>query len=343
MLLIRNRDWANWTRAMQVEPLSDDEAAELLAMAEAGDKKATPITRLRAGHADLAGATKYGFDDVRNVLERASARETAARVAAGAVARALLARFGIDVWSFTAEVGGVAYDPANATLSRAAAEASPLRCPDPDAEPRMIARIDEARAAGDTMGGVFEVTATGLPIGLGSHVHWDRRLDGALAAAVMSIPIVKGVEFGLGFEQTRRPGSAVMDVIEGRDAAGNWGRRSNNAGGLEGGISNGQPIVLRGAVKPISTLPRPLPSADLVTGLPVEKAHYERSDICVVPAAGVVAEAMVCLTLADAVLDKFGGDSMAETLDNAARYRERLAKGPAAAPGPGGSAPAESE
>jgi chorismate synthase len=349
LLLIRNRDWVNWTRVMQVDPLSDDEAAELAAMAEAGDKKAAPITRLRAGHADLAGATKYGFDDVRNVLERASARETAARVAAGAVARALLGRLGIDVWSFTAEVGGIACDPAGATLSRAEAEASPLRCPDPVAEERMIARIDEARAAGDTLGGVFEVVATGLPIGLGSHVHWDRRLDAALAGAVMSIPIVKGVEFGLGFEQTWRPGSAVMDVIEGRDASGGWGRRTNNAGGLEGGISNGQPIVIRGAVKPISTLPRPLPSADLITGLPVEKAHYERSDICVVPATGVVAEAMVCLVLADAALDKFGGDSLAETLDNAARYRERLAKGPVAgaaqttARRTGGAAPAESE
>ena len=349
LLLIRNRDWVNWTRVMQVEPMSDDQAAELLAMAEAGDKKATPITKLRAGHADLAGATKYGFDDVRNVLERASARETAARVAAGAVARAFLARLGIDVWSFPAEVGGVAYDPAAAWRSRDEAEASPLRCPDPAAEERMIARIDVARSAGDTMGGVFEVVATGLPIGLGSHVHWDRRLDAALAGAVMSIPIVKGVEFGLGFEQTRRSGSEVMDVIEGRDAAGNWARRTNNAGGLEGGISNGQPIVIRGAVKPISTLPRPLPSADLITGDPVEKGHYERSDICVVPATGIVAEAMVCLALTDAVLDKFGGDSLRETLDNLVRYRERLALGPAAGAASasgrrqGGTAPTESE
>ena len=355
LLLIRNRDWVNWTRVMQVEPLTDEGAAELAGMADAGEKKAAPITHLRAGHADLAGAIKYGFSDVRNVLERASARETAARVAAGAVARALLAQLGIDVWSFTAEVGGVAADPANATRSREEAEASPLRCPDAGAEERMIARIDEARAAGDTAGGVFQLAATGLPIGLGSHVHWDRRLDAALAGAVMSVPIVKGVEFGLGFEQTRRLGSAVMDVIEGRDAAGEWGRRTNNAGGLEGGISNGQPIVIRGAVKPISTLPRPLPSADLVTGQAVEKGHYERSDICVVPAAGVVAEAMVCLTLADFLLDKFGGDSLAETVDNVTRYRERAAKGaapsplagPGAAPGrtprPGGAAPAESE
>ena len=350
LLLIRNRDWVNWTRVMQVEPLGVEDSAELLAMVRAGDKKATPITKLRAGHADLAGAAKYGFDDVRNVLERASARETAARVAAGAVARALLARLDVKVWSFTAEVGGVAYDPDNATLSRMEAEGSPLRCPDRAAEARMVVRIDEARAAGDTVGGVFEVVATGVPVGLGSYVQWDRRLDAALAGAVMSIPIVKGVEFGLGFEQTRRLGSAVMDVIEGRDDSGVWARRSNNAGGLEGGVSNGQPIVLRGAVKPISTLSRPLPSADLITGRPVEKAHYERSDICVVPATGVVAEAMVCLALADAVLDKFGGDSLAETLDNTARYRDGLARGPLAAAGPaaaarriGGAAPSEGE
>jgi chorismate synthase len=348
LLLIRNRDWENWTRVMQVEPLSDEQAAELAALAAGGDKKAAPITALRAGHADLAGATKYGLSDVRNVLERASARETAARVAAGAVARAFLAQLGIDVWSYTAEVGGVAVDPTRATRSRAEAEASPLRCPDELAEAAMVARIDEARNAGDTVGGVFEVVATGVPIGLGSHVHWDRRLDGALAGAVMSIPIVKGVEFGLGFEQTRRFGSAVMDVIEGRDAASQWHRSTNNAGGLEGGMSNGQPIVIRGAVKPISTLPRPLRSADLVTGLPVEKAHYERSDISVVPATGVVAEAMVCLTLADMALDKFGGDSLAETLDNAARYRDRIPGAAGAAGGrpggaPGGFAPTESE
>jgi chorismate synthase len=325
LLLVRNRDWVNWTRVMQVEPLSEAQATELAAMAAAGDKRAAPITRLRAGHADLAGAAKFGFDDVRNVLERASARETAARVAAGAVARALLAALSIDVWSYTAEVGGVAVDQAAATRSRKETEASPLRCPDATAEARMIARIDEARTAGDTVGGVFEVVALGVPMGLGSYVQWDRRLDGALAGAVMSIPIVKGVEFGLGFEQTRRFGSAVMDVIDGRDGKGEWVRRTNNAGGLEGGISNGQPIVIRGAVKPISTLPRPLPSADLLTGQPVEKAHYERSDISVVPAAGAVAEAMVCLILADFALEKFGGDSLAEMLDNASRFRERAA------------------
>jgi chorismate synthase len=328
LLEVANRDWENWTSVMRVEPLSDDEAAELLAQADGGNKRAMPVTRVRPGHADLAGAVKYSFNDVRNVLERASARETAARVAAGGVARAFLAELGVEVWSFTAEVGGIAIDPAAASLPRDVADASPLRCPDPKAETRMIARIDEARTNGDTVGGVFEVVAHGLPIGLGSYVHWDRRLDAALAAAVMSINIVKGVEFGLGFEQTRRFGSQVHDVIEGRGEGGRWIHRSNNAGGLTGGVTNGEPLVVRGAVKPISTLARPLPSADLVTGETVDKAHYERSDISVVPAAGIVGEAMVLLTLADFTLDKFGGDSLAETRDNLERYRERSAHPP---------------
>jgi chorismate synthase len=328
LLLVANRDWDNWTRVMQVEGLSDEEAAELATAAEEGNKRATPVTRVRPGHADLAGALKYGFNDVRNVLERASARETAARVAAGGVARALLRELGVDVWSFTAEVGGVAVDPARATLSREEADASPLRCPDPVAEAAMIARIDEARSNGDTVGGVFEVVAHGLPIGLGSYVHWDRRLDAALAAAVMSINIVKGVELGLGFEQTRRFGSAVHDVIAGRGDGGRWIHRSNNAGGLTGGVTNGEPLVVRGAVKPISTLARPLPSADLVTGDGVDKAHYERSDISVVPAAGVVGEAMVMLTLADAMLEKFGGDTMGDTRSALDRYVERISQAP---------------
>lgn len=328
LLEMPNRDWENWTRVMQVGPLSDAESAELAAMADDGNKRAKPITAVRPGHADLAGALKYGFDDVRNVLERSSARETTARVAAGGVARAFLRELGIEVWSFTAEVGGVALDPAHATRSRDEADASPLRCPDPEGEAAMMARIDEARSAGDTVGGVFEVVVHGAPIGLGSYTHWDRRLDTALAAAVMGIQIVKGVEFGLGFEQTRRFGSAVHDVIEGRRADGTWIHRSNNAGGLTGGVTNGEPIVIRGAVKPISTLPRPLPTADLRTGEAVEKAHYERSDISVVPAAGVVAEAMVMLVLAAFVLDKTGGDSMPEIKDNLARYRARISGSP---------------
>lgn len=334
LLLVRNRDWENWTEVMQVDPLDAEQAERMLAAADEGNKRATPVTRVRPGHADLAGALKYGFNDVRNVLERASARETAARVAAGGVARAFLAELGIEAWSFTAEVGGVALDPASATRSRDEADASPLRCPDPEAEARMIARIDEARSAGDTVGGVFEVVVHGLPIGLGSYVHWDRRLDAALAAAVMSINIVKGVEFGLGFEQTRRFGSAVHDVIEGRDESGRWVHRSNNAGGLTGGVTNGEPLVVRGAVKPISTLARPLPSADLVTGDAVDKAHYERSDISVVPAAGVVGEAMVLLTLAAFVLEKFGGDTMEDVKANLAGYRARLAR-PIPPPVPG--------
>jgi chorismate synthase len=327
LLLVANRDWENWTRVMQVEELSDADAAELAAAAGDGNKRATPVTRVRPGHADLAGALKYGFNDVRNVLERASARETAARVAAGGIARVILSELGVDVWSFTAEVGGVAVDPSRATRSRAEADESPLRCPDPEAEAAMIARIDEARSNGDTVGGVFEVVAHGLPIGVGSYVHWDRRLDAALAAAVMSINIVKGVEFGLGFEQTRRFGSAVHDVIEGRGEGGRWIHRSNNAGGLTGGVTNGEPLVVRGAVKPISTLARPLPSADLVTGDAVDKAHYERSDISVVPAAGVVAEAMVMLTLADAMLDTFGGSTIGDTKDALERYVARISAG----------------
>jgi chorismate synthase len=311
---------------MQVGALSDNEAAELATLAAEGNKRATPVTRVRPGHADLAGALKYGFRDVRNVLERASARETAARVAAGGVARALLRELGVEVWSFTAEVGGVAVDPSRARRPQDVADLSPLRCPDPEAEAAMIERIDEARSAGDTIGGVFEVVAHGLPIGLGSYVQWDRRLDAALAAAVMSINIVKGVEFGLGFEQTRRFGSEVHDVIEGRGESGRWIHRTNNAGGLTGGVTNGEPLVVRGAVKPISTLAKPLPSADLLTGETVDKAHYERSDISVVPAAGVVGEAMVMLVLADAMLDKFGGDSLAETKDNFERYRERISR-----------------
>ncbi|MDF2735897.1 MAG: aroC [Chloroflexota bacterium] len=350
LLLVRNRDWENWTQVMQVGPLNDEAAEALHVKAEGGDKRATPVTRVRPGHADLAGALKYGFNDVRNVLERASARETAARVAAGAVARAFLRELGIEVWSFTAEVGGVAVDPANCTRAREEADASPLRCPDPAAEAMMIARIDEARSKGDTIGGVFEVVVHGLPIGLGSYVHWDRRLDAALAAAVMSINIVKGVEFGLGFEQTRRFGSAVHDVIAGRDDGGRWVHRSNNAGGLTGGVTNGEPLVVRGAVKPISTLARPLPSADLITGEAVDKAHYERSDISVVPAAGVVAEAMVMLTLAAFVMEKTGGDTIDDVVANLATYRARIEQAPEAPvaggrrpggrPGPGAGEPA---
>jgi len=330
LLLVRNRDWENWGTVMGVAPLTDDEAADLRSAVADGVKRATPVTRVRPGHADLAGALKYGHSDVRNVLERASARETAARVAAGGVARAFLRELGIEAWSFTAEVGGVAIDPANCSRSREETDETPLRCPDPDAETRMIARIDEARTAGNTIGGVFEVVVHGAPIGLGSYIQWDRRLDAALAAALMSINSVKGVEIGLGFEQTRRFGSDVHDVIDGRAPDGHWIHRSNNAGGLTGGISNGEPIVVRGAVKPISTLARPLPSADLITGLPVDKAHYERSDISVVPAAGVIGEAMVMLTLARFIAETLGGDRMDVIRDRMAAHRALMASAPPA-------------
>ena len=330
LLLVQNRDWENWGAVMQAAPLEAEQAAALEASVSEGVKRATPVTRVRPGHADLAGALKYGHSDVRNVLERASARETAARVAAGGIARVFLHELGIDVWSFTAEVGGVAIDPVTSTRSQAEADASPLRCPDPAAETRMISRIDEARSNGDTIGGVFEVVVHGLPIGLGSYVHWDRRLDAALAAAVMSINIVKGVEFGLGFEQTRRFGSAVHDIIDGRAEDGRWIHRTNNAGGLTGGITNGEPIVVRGAVKPISTLARPLPSADLITGEAVDKAHYERSDISVVPAAGVIGEAMVMLTLARFVMETLGGDRMDVIRERMATHRRLMATLPPA-------------
>ena len=342
LLLIENRDWENWTRVMQSEPLSAEQAAELAASAAEGTKRSIPVTRVRPGHADLAGALKYGFDDVRNVLERASARETAARVAAGGVAKALLHALGIEIWSFTAEVGGVAVDPANCTRSREEAEESPLRCPDPAAEERMVARINEAREAGNTVGGIFEVVVKGLPIGLGSYVHWDRRLDAALAQAMMSIQSVKGVEFGLGFEQTRIFGSEVHDVIEGRTPTGDWVHRTNRAGGLTGGVSNGEPLVIRAAVKPISTLARPLPSADLISGEKVEKAHYERSDISVVPAAGVIGEAMAALALVPFVLEKLGGDSLEEITANLAALHARAAI-PRRAPAVGGKADPETD
>ena len=296
-LLVPNRDWPNWQERMAVAP---GPAIE-------------PVTRVRPGHADLAGALKYGQRDVRNVLERASARETAARVAAGAIARCLLGQAGVDVRSYTVAIGGqTARTQPRSKADWEHVEGSPLRCPDAEAEKGMIAAIDAAREAGDTLGGVFAVEATGVPIGLGSYVHWDRRLDGRLAQALMSIPSVKGVEVGAGFAAAALAGSRVHDVFRSpTDKARPWARQSNNAGGLEGGVSNGEAIVLHAACKPIPTLGNPLPSLDLVSGQPVA-AHHERSDVCVVPAAGVVGEAMVCLVLADALLEKFGGDNLAE-------------------------------
>jgi len=304
-LVIRNRDWPNWQDIMQVEP---------------GAEAAEKLTRLRPGHADLAGAIKYGQDDVRPILERASARETAARVAVGAVARRFLAEFGIAVRSHTLAVGEVAAE-GQGEPDWALVEQSPVRCADREASQRMVGAIDVAREAGDSLGGIFEVWATGVPIGLGSHVHWDRRLDGRLAQAVMSIHAVKGVEIGGGFAVARLPGSQAHDVIFPADQWGDrpWRRATNRAGGLEGGMTNGEPVIVRAALKPISTLGKPLPSADLATGQAIE-AHYERSDVCVVPAAGVIGEAMAAIVLVETMREKFGGDHIDETKRNYQGY-----------------------
>jgi len=305
-LLIPNRDWENWQQVMSVSPPA--EAVE-------------PLTHLRPGHADLPGAIKYGFDDVRPVLERASARETAARVAVGAVAKRLLAEFGIGVHSHTVCIGG-RWAEVGEAINWEQVESSPLRSADSRAEKEMTAAIDRAREAGDSVGGVFEVVASGVPIGLGSHVHWERRLDGRIAQSVMSIPAVKGVEIGAGFAAAGIPGSEFHDIILSQGER-PWQRASNRAGGIEGGISNGEPVVVRAVVKPIPTLTRPLPSADLRTGELVA-AHVERSDVCVVPAAGVVGEAVLALVLADALLEKFGGDHIEETLHNYRRYLDSM-------------------
>lgn len=303
-LLIWNRDWENWKEVMSVS---------------APEKPGPRITRPRPGHADLAGAAKYGLDDIRPVMERASARETAARVAAGAVARRFTAELGVEIHSHTLAIGAERVE-AGAAIDWQRVEASPVRCADAAAEKAMMAAIDAARASGDTLGGVTEVVAAGVPVGLGSHVQWDRRLDGAIARAMMSINSVKGVEIGDGFRAAGMMGSQAHDIIE--PATGSpyrWRRPSNHAGGIEGGISNGQAITVRLAVKPVPTLGRPLPSVDLSTGEAAE-AHFERSDVCVVPAVGVIAEAALALVLADAMLDKFGGDSLEETRRNCRSY-----------------------
>lgn len=282
------------------------------------------ITRPRPGHADLAGALKYGFDDVRRVIERSSARETAARVAAGALCGRLLDEFGVRLFSHVTEIGGEAIRgrPAIWEEIPALAEPSEVRCADPEAAIRMKAAIDAARSRGDTLGGVFEVVALGLPPGLGSHVHWDRRIDARIAAAVMSIHAVKGVEFGLGFAAARTPGSGAHDEIL-HDPERGFYRPTNRAGGVEGGMTNGEPLVVRAAMKPLSTLRVPMRSVDLRTKETVEAAVV-RSDVCAVPAAGVVGEAMVAFVLAEAFLEKFGGDAMAHIRQAFDRYVEEV-------------------
>ncbi|MGH7355321.1 MAG: chorismate synthase [Candidatus Rokuibacteriota bacterium] len=307
-LQIANRDWENWKSTMAVSVPEPGTAPK-------------EVTRPRPGHADLAGAMKYGHRDIRNVLERSSARETTARVAVAAVGRRLLAEFGITILSHVTEIGGVRV-PAELRVAwdelRARAEASEVRCADPGTEAAIIAAIDEAKAKGDTLGGVFEVVALGCPVGLGSYVQWDRRLDGRLAQAFCSIQAIKGCELGLGFETARRPGSAVHDEIL-FDPRQGFQRATNNAGGLEGGVTNGEPVVVRAAMKPLSTLRTPLRSVDLATKEAVE-AVVERSDVCAVPAAGIVGEAMMAIVLANAFLEKFGGDSIGEIRRNYDAY-----------------------
>ena len=303
-LLIRNRDWVNWQQTMHVESEMPEGASGV---------KRPEVTRPRPGHADLAGAIKYGHDDIRDVLERASARETAARVAAGGLARQLLSRFGVHIASHVSVVGDAMLAESR-TVSFAEAQAipedAPLRCVDSDVQQRMIAAIDTARDAGDTLGGGFEVIATGIPPGLGSYVQWDRKLDGRLGQAVMCIHAIKAVGIGIGPEAAVRPGSRVHDEIL-PSGTGAPTRPTNNAGGLEGGVTNGEDVRVAGFMKPISTLMKPLRSVDLTT-MSEELAAIERSDVCAVPAAAVVGEAMVAFVLADAFLEKFGGDSIQE-------------------------------
>ena len=319
-MLVWNRDWEHWQDVMAAE--ADAPGAE----------RRRQVTRPRPGHADLAGSLKYDRRDARDILERASARETVARVACGAVCKILLEQFGIEIGSHVVELGGVRAGvgaqhaaPLPERLNQAS-DASPVRCLDPDAEREMIARIDAAKAAGDTLGGVVEVIAVGLPVGLGSHVSWDAKLDGRLAQALMSIPAVKGVELGLGFEAARRKGSEVHDEI-----LPGLSRASNRAGGTEGGMTTGEPLVARVAMKPISTLMSPLRTVDLKTGGPAQ-AQSERSDVTAVPAMGVIAEAMVSLVLGQALLEKFGGDALSETKRNFEGYVAQVRARTSAAP-----------
>jgi chorismate synthase len=321
-MMIENRDWPNWQHTM---------SATADPPADAGGAKRAPVTRPRPGHADLAGVAKFGRADVRDILERASARETASRVAAGAIARQLLLHVGVQITSHVFAIGATRIDEGTVvTFNRASSlpDDGPLRCVDPDVEREMIEEIDRARDAGDTKGGAFEVIATGVPVGLGSYIQWDRKLDGRLAQALMSIPAIKAVGIGLGPEAAARPGSQVHDEIvpdpSHRRSVG-LARPTNNAGGLEGGVTNGEDLRVSAWMKPISTLMKPLRSVDLTT-MEVSPAAIERSDVCAVPAAAVVGEAMVALVLADALVEKFGGDSIAD-LDRAmAAARSGLAE-----------------
>jgi chorismate synthase len=313
-IIVRNKDWQNWTEVLPVEDL------------DGAEDKRKPVTRPRPGHADLAGAQKYGFHDARYILERASARETTARVAVGAIAKALLNEFGIQVLSHVIAVGSVRLERAADWDELVALSRQPdvlLGCVDAETEARMKEVVDQAYRTGDTVGGVFEVVARGLPVGLGSHIAWDTRLDGRLAQAIVSIQAVKGVEIGFAADGAASFGSTVQDTIHYDREGARFTRGSNRAGGLEGGITNGQDVVVRGLLKPISTLRRPLESVDLETREPA-LAAYERSDVAVIPAAGVIGEAMVALVLAQAFLEKFGGDSLGEMRRNYQGYLDQL-------------------
>ena len=328
-LLVRNKDWVNWQQTMYVEGDMPPDAT--------GSQR-TEVIRPRPGHADLAGAIKYGHRDIRDVLERASARETAARVAVGSVARQLLGAFGVEVASHVMAIGAVTL-PASRVVSYEEAVAlpddAPLRCVDPECQRQMMVAIDAAREAGDTLGGAFEVIVTGVPVGLGSYTQWDRKLDGRLGQALMCIHAIKAVGIGIGPDAAFLPGSRVHDeILPPVGAASLPARPTNNAGGLEGGVTNGEDVRVTGFMKPIATLMKPLRSVDLNTSLEAPAA-IERSDACAVPAAAVVAEAMVALVLADAFLEKFGGDSVDEITAHykasAAMVRQRLAPRPSPA------------
>jgi chorismate synthase len=312
---IENLDWVNWEEKMNAVPV---------------DATIESITRVRPGHADFTGAIKYGHDDVRNVIERSSSRETASRVAVGGLCRPFLAAFGIEIHSHVLSVVDVGYAERRVMTRDAykpemweAVEASLMRCADPVLTAQMIDRILEVKRDGDTCGGVFEVVALGVPIGLGSYSQWDRRLGTRLGMAMMSIPSVKAMEIGAGFETARLTGSHVHEVLRRTDVG--WSHLSNHAGGIEGGITNGEPVVVRVGVKPIPTLAHPLPSVDLASGENIDQSRYERSDVCVVPAAGVVGEAMMAIVLTEAMIEKFGGDSIDEMLRNYRHYTEKLA------------------
>jgi chorismate synthase len=312
-LVVRNRDWANWTTRMSIEPLPD------------GTDAPKEITVPRPGHADFAGMLKYGHNDLRNILERASARNTATMVAVGGVAKLLLAEFGITVASHVVNIGGINVDADNIDLRQieALSDASPVRVVDKAAEAKIIEAIDAAKYRGDTLGGVFEVVVLGAPVGLGAHTHWDRKIDGLLAQALMSIQAIKGVEVGMGFHVADIPGSEVHDPFYYNNDDQKFIRSSNNAGGTEGGMTNGEPIIVRAAMKPIATLMKQLPSVNLTTKENVP-AFAERSDVCAVPAAGIVGEAMVAIVIAQSITEKFGGDSITEMKSNYNSYIETI-------------------